>query len=226
MMLLTRDLPGVVAVPLSALSAGFVLSFVLSPAELIKCRMQLGRSDPYHRYTGPLDCLRHLLRTEGLRGLGRGLPATMAREMPGNAVYFSAYQSLRHLLPGRAVDYSSPRTLREQISDIASAVLCGGVAGVALWAAVLPLDVAKTRVQTAYPGSKHDYGVLGQLRVLWREGGRAADAFIRRMGGLRVLASAVLLPRVGESAVCSTAGKFNSLYAGLSPTLVRAFPAK
>lgn len=39
----------------------------------------------------PRDCLRHLLRTEGLRGLTRGLGATLAREVPGNSLYFSSY---------------------------------------------------------------------------------------------------------------------------------------
>jgi hypothetical protein len=41
-----------------------------------------------------------------------------------------------------------------------------------MWTAVLPLDVAKTRIQTAQPGSSMDTGVLRQLQLLWREGGR------------------------------------------------------
>ena len=40
-----------------------------------------------------------------------------------------------------------------------------------MWAAILPLDAAKTRIQTAYPGSPHDVGVLRQLRLIHREGG-------------------------------------------------------
>lgn len=58
-----------------------------------------------------------------------------------------------------------------------------------MWAIVLPLDTAKTRIQTAYPGSPYDVGVLRQLRLIHREGGVQA------------------------------------LYAGLTPTLARAFPA-
>ena len=48
--------------------------------------MQLGGTERYHNYSGPLDCLRQTVRQEGLRGLTRGLGGTMAREMPGNAV--------------------------------------------------------------------------------------------------------------------------------------------
>eukprot|EP00882_Tetradesmus_deserticola_P016494 GHRQ01017623.1.p5 GENE.GHRQ01017623.1~~GHRQ01017623.1.p5 ORF type:complete len:107 (+),score=40.28 GHRQ01017623.1:144-464(+) len=58
-----------------------------------------------------------------------------------------------------------------------------------MWTTVLPLDVAKTRIQTAQPGTAWDTGVVQQLRMLWREGGR------------------------------------RSLWAGLAPTVVRAFPA-
>lgn len=45
---------------------------------------------------------------------------------------------------------------------------------VQMWGTVLPLDVAKTRIQTAQPGSAWDTGVLKQLRMLWAEGGRRA----------------------------------------------------
>jgi hypothetical protein len=58
-----------------------------------------------------------------------------------------------------------------------------------MWTTVLPLDVAKTRIQTAQPGTPWDTGVLRQLSMLWREGGR------------------------------------RSLWAGLAPTVARAFPA-
>ena len=86
-----RDVPGPLAVPASAATAGFFLSFLVSPAELIKCRMQLGAMDASHSYTGPLDCARQVVRSEGWAGLWRGLGATMLREMPGNAIYFGTY---------------------------------------------------------------------------------------------------------------------------------------
>ncbi|KAL4424570.1 hypothetical protein ABPG77_009154 [Micractinium sp. CCAP 211/92] len=187
-------LPAAAAVPLSAASAGCMLSFVLSPAELVKCRLQLGGTARHHSYSGPLDCLRQTVRSEGLRGLMRGLGGTMAREIPGNAVYFSTYQLLRRWLPGRApgpshAETPQPRGLLAALADATSAVVCGGLAGMVMWVVVLPLDTAKTRIQTAYPGSAADVGVLRQLSTLRREGG---------LGGL---------------------------YAGLTPTLVRAFPA-
>jgi hypothetical protein len=43
-------------------------------------------------YSSTWGCVQHLLRTEGLRGLGRGVCATMARETPGNALFFTVYE--------------------------------------------------------------------------------------------------------------------------------------
>ncbi len=151
--------------------------------------MQLGAADTAHRYKGPLDCARHLLAEEGIGGLARGLGYTMAREMPGNAIYFSTYVALRSLLPGKVDDPMLPRTAADQMADAASAVTCGGLAGMVMWLAVLPIDSAKTNKQTASPGSFHDVGLLRQLKLLYRRGG------------------------------------WHSLYAGLTPTLIRAFPA-
>lgn len=54
--------------------------------------MQMGGRDISHRYSGPRQCLQHLLKTEGTRGLARGLGATVAREAPGNAIFFTVYE--------------------------------------------------------------------------------------------------------------------------------------
>lgn len=43
-----------------------------------------------------------------------------------------------------------------------------------MWAAVLPLDVAKTRIQAAAPGTAWDVGVVSHLAMMWRSGGAAA----------------------------------------------------
>lgn len=54
-----------------------------------QCRMQA--ADARLAFKTPRDCLRHLFQTEGLRGLARGFSGTLAREIPGNAIYFSTY---------------------------------------------------------------------------------------------------------------------------------------
>lgn len=172
-------------VPVAAAAAGVALSVILGPTELIKCRLQMAGL----KYTHPMQCLRDTIAKEGYRGLTRGLGATMAREIPGNAVFFSVYEALRRTLPGRPRRDQEHISLLEVVEDATSAVVCGGIAGTTMWAAVLPLDVAKTRIQTAQPGSAWDVGILRHLHMLTKEGGVRA------------------------------------LWAGFSPTVVRAFPA-
>lgn len=60
---------------------------------------------------GPLHCLTHLVETEGWRGLARGTTGTLAREVPGNALFFTVYEvcysklwsSIKTLNPAREV---------------------------------------------------------------------------------------------------------------------------
>lgn len=49
-------------------------------------------------------------------------------------------------------------------------MLCGGAAGTVMWAAVLPLDAAKTRMQVAKPGAARDVGLWSQLRIMRQAG--------------------------------------------------------
>ena len=79
---------------------------------------------------------------------------------------------LRKILPGKRANGSHPSSLGQALRDATSAITCGAAAGMCMWAVVLPLDVAKTRIQTAWPGSREDVGILQQLRTLYREGGR------------------------------------------------------
>lgn len=67
--------------------AGFVNSFVLSPIELVKCRLQLqveSKSRAY--YKGPFDCLKKICIEEGIaNGMFKGLVPTIFREIPAYA---------------------------------------------------------------------------------------------------------------------------------------------
>ena len=47
---------------------------------------------------GPLGLTKHLLATEGVPGLYRGLTATFVREIPGYFFFFLAYEGVRELL--------------------------------------------------------------------------------------------------------------------------------
>ena len=69
--------------------AGVALSAVLSPLELLKCRVQAGAD------SGVVAAARRVLVTQGVAGFGRGLGPTLAREVPGNALFFACYEGAR-----------------------------------------------------------------------------------------------------------------------------------
>ena len=122
--------------------AGAAVSFVLTPIELVKCRMQ---SAPAGTYSGTMDCIRCALRDGGGPGvLYRGHAATMLREIPGTACWFGAYEMFL-----RSV--SEPGQPHDEIPAW-KIVLAGGLGGMAYWSAFYPADTVKSRIQTMSGG--------------------------------------------------------------------------
>ncbi|CAI5943720.1 unnamed protein product [Closterium sp. NIES-65] len=209
-----RSAPTAGTVATAAGLAGGLISFVLCPTELVKCRLQ----------------------ADGPQGLFRGLAATALRESLGNIGFFVTYEAIKHrLLPALAPSspsHSSPSSSsssassdlsRESVhgrlgqdmgpehgvlggreaevaggasewrrvaAEAATAIASGGIAGIVFWSAVLPFDVIKTRIQTAdASASPESLRMLSQCKAILRESG------------------------------------VRGFYAGLLPTLTRAFPA-
>ena len=98
----------------SSVVAGAVVSFVASPTELVKCRLQVqgtfedattrwkqwdasGRRGPQPTvYRGPWDALSQIYRHEGgVRGCCNGLGATLTRETPGIGLMFVVYEGCK-----------------------------------------------------------------------------------------------------------------------------------
>ncbi|XP_062160803.1 mitochondrial arginine transporter BAC1 isoform X2 [Alnus glutinosa] len=134
----------------SAAYSGALISFVLCPSELVKCRMQVQGTDSLvprsRRYSGPLDCALKAVKTEGVTGIFRGGFTTLLRESFGNAVFFSVYEYVRYYMHSRLKAASSDNS---HLIDVGIGIVSGGLGGVGFWSAVLPFDVAKTIIQTA-----------------------------------------------------------------------------
>ncbi|KGN60391.1 mitochondrial carnitine/acylcarnitine carrier-like protein [Cucumis sativus] len=125
--------------------AGFAVSFVACPTELIKCRLQaqsaLATSGPVGvavKYGGPVDVAKHVVQSNGMKGLFKGLIPTMAREAPGNAVVFGVYELLKQYFAGGR-DTSNLGKVPVMVA--------AGVAGAGFWLAVYPIDVVKSVIQ-------------------------------------------------------------------------------
>lgn len=160
----TRPQPQVI-IP-SAAYSGAIISFVLCPSELVKCRMQVQGTDSLvpksSRYSSPLDCALKTMKTEGVTGIFRGGLTTLLRESLGNAVFFSVYEYVRYYMHLQLKAASSDHN---DLIDVGIGIVTGGLGGVAFWSAVLPLDVAKTIIQTASDKSstKNPFRILNSI---------------------------------------------------------------
>lgn len=118
------------------------------------------------KYSGALDVARQLYREGGMRSVFRGSTATLARDGPGSAAYFAAYEYIK-----RALTPLDPATGKPSGQISLGAITCAGAAaGVAMWIPVFPIDTVKSRLQTA----EGNVSIGGVVRELYGKGGYKA----------------------------------------------------
>ena len=72
---------------------GSLLSLVVAPTDLIKCRIQDGQ------FRRARDAVADVVTKHGVFGMTRGVAATLAREVPGNALFFTVYEAAQMAFP-------------------------------------------------------------------------------------------------------------------------------
>jgi solute carrier family 25 carnitine/acylcarnitine transporter 20/29 len=147
------------AIPMTAITA---------PFERVKVLLQIQGQKTLApgekpKYSGGVDVVRQLYKEGGVRSVFRGSAATLARDGPGSAAYFAAYEYIkRSLTPVDPVTGKASGTLS------LPAIMCaGGAAGVAMWIPVFPIDTVKSRLQTM----EGNPTVAGVVKGLYRAGG-------------------------------------------------------
>ena len=170
----------------AAAISGGVTSLILTPIELVKCRMQVplqSAIDPTlsPHSTGlstkplsPLAVIADVYRREGLVGFWRGQFGTFLRETGGTAAWFGSYEAttlyLRTQLhsknPNQEAGVSSIRL------PIHQQMLSGALAGMSYNFFFYPADTIKSKIQTGElnsTGVKPTFSGVG--RALWRTHG-------------------------------------------------------
>ncbi|SCU83859.1 LAFA_0D06304g1_1 [Lachancea sp. 'fantastica'] len=126
--------------------AGACASYVLTPVELVKCKLQvsnLASSKTQHSKIGPT--IKHIVQTRGIAGLWQGQSSTFIRESIGGAVWFASYEGVkRYLAQRRGQDNVQNHTWELLVS--------GASAGVAFNASIFPADTIKSTAQTEHLG--------------------------------------------------------------------------
>lgn len=152
---------------LAGVLAGATVSFVAAPVEHVKARLQIQysatKTDRF--YSGPIDCLRKLYGTHGVRGVYKGLFATLL------------FRSFFFFWWGSYDVFS--RVLREKTSLSAPAInfWAGGCSAQVFWLTSYPSDVVKQRIMTDPMGGKHGDGTpkfrtwADAAKAVYREAG-------------------------------------------------------
>ncbi|KAI1495124.1 mitochondrial carrier [Biscogniauxia mediterranea] len=162
---------------LAGVLAGATVSFVAAPVEHVKARLQVqygssgssGSSGSGMRpYAGPVDCVRRVYGAHGLRGLYRGLGATLVFRS-FFFCWWGSYDVLSRLLRERA----------PALSPAAVNFWAGGLSAQVFWVASYPSDVVKQRIMTDPLG-----GRLGDGTPKYRSWWQAARA-VYAEGGAR-----------------------------------------
>ncbi|KAM9994823.1 hypothetical protein ACTFIY_001006 [Dictyostelium cf. discoideum] len=121
--------------------AGVGASVVLTPVELVKCRLQVQTTGP-QKYKGSLDCLVQILKEGGIRGAYRGFTPTIAREFVGNMAFFSTYETCKRYFKNKENKSNDDDEL-----NLPALIISGGLGGMAYWTVLYPVDVAKSKIQ-------------------------------------------------------------------------------
>ncbi|KAG6759606.1 hypothetical protein NC652_025661 [Populus alba x Populus x berolinensis] len=192
-------------------SAGVIAATFMCPLDVIKTRLQVHGLPPNSGQGGSIiiSSLQHIVRTEGFKGLYRGLSPTIMALLPNWAVYFTVYEQLKGILSNE--DGDSP------LSVGANMVAAAG-AGAATSIATNPLWVVKTRLQTQgmRPGVVPYKSVLSALRRIKQEEGMLGlySGILPSLAGISHVA--IQFPAY-EKIKCYMAKKGNTTVNNLSP---------
>ncbi|GEQ67783.1 hypothetical protein JCM33374_g1448 [Metschnikowia sp. JCM 33374] len=139
---------------LTGATAGATETFVVVPFELIKIQLQ----DRTSKFNSAGEVLKHIVKSDGVLGLYKGLESTMWRHVAWNAGYFGLIHQVRSLMP--KPKNSSEKTLID--------LTCGSIGGTFGTMLNTPFDVVKSRIQAG--SSKYIWTIPSVVTVAKEEG--------------------------------------------------------
>ncbi|XP_015205747.1 solute carrier family 25 member 47-B isoform X1 [Lepisosteus oculatus] len=145
---------------LAGLVAGVAQVSVMSPADIVKVRLQC-QTEPYRpvqgsgllskpKYHSPVHCLLTIAREEGMLGLYKGATALCLRDGPSFATYFLTYSVF--------CDWLTPAGKNQP--EWWAVLVAGGCAGMCGWSIGTPMDVIKSRLQVDGVRKKRYNGIV------------------------------------------------------------------
>ncbi|KAJ6571819.1 mitochondrial carrier domain-containing protein [Mycena capillaripes] len=145
-------------IALAGAGAGAITSFLLTPIELVKCKMQVQMlvaptisSSSTPALLGPISVFMSVLRDTGVRGLWLGQTGTIIREVGGCAVWFMSKELVASALVARRQNKTGMSRLTSALTKELrpwESALSGACAGASFNLAFFPADTVKSAMQT------------------------------------------------------------------------------
>ncbi|KAK1321794.1 hypothetical protein QJS10_CPA03g01754 [Acorus calamus] len=142
--------------------SGLTAAAMTYPLDLVRTRLAAQTNEMYYR--GISHTLHTIWRDEGIRGLYKGLGATLLGVGPSIAISFSVYETLR----------SHWHLQRPRDSPVLVSLACGSLSGIASSTVTFPIDLVRRRKQLEGAGGRarvYNSGILGTFRHIFQNEG-------------------------------------------------------
>lgn len=116
--------------------SGWTVSFIAAPIEHVKARLQVQYDASTKLYSGPINCASQLIKQKGIRGLYKGLLATMIFRT-NFLFWWGSYDIFN--------DYFEKNT---SMNKVVANFWAGGLSATVFWITAYPVDVVKQRIMT------------------------------------------------------------------------------
>ncbi|CAL8273371.1 mitochondrial glycine transporter B isoform X1 [Gadus morhua] len=141
--------------------SGTCSTLLFQPLDLVKTRLQTlqGNVKPGTSKVGMFSVFLHVIRTENVFGLWKGVSPSFVRCVPGVGIYFSTFYSLKQ------------HFFQDQAPNAGQAVLLGAGARTVAGVSMLPVTVIKTRFES---GRYNYVSMAGAVRSMYQTEGLRA----------------------------------------------------
>lgn len=120
---------------------------VFVPIDVVSQKLMVQGYSGHAKYSGGLDVVRKVLRTDGIKGLYRGFGLSVITYSPSSAVWWASYGSSQRFI-WRFLDQGAENEGPPSVQKIMLVQATGGIiAGAAASCITNPLDTIKTRLQ-------------------------------------------------------------------------------
>ncbi|XP_067894428.1 mitochondrial 2-oxodicarboxylate carrier isoform X2 [Heterodontus francisci] len=158
------SLPSGVIFTVAGLGSGLTEAVVVNPFEVVKVSLQAQRNS-FSQQPSTFAYAREIIRSQGfgLRGLNRGLTATLGRHGVFNMIYFGFYFNVKNIIP------VNEDPAMEFLRKLGIGLLSGTIAS----CINIPFDVAKSRIQAPQPkpGMIKYRTCFSTIKTIYREEG-------------------------------------------------------